>query len=51
MSKKRDGTYSNLFFTEFQDLLSEYVSENINLSIQGNFNYHFDEPYDNEMIK
>ena len=50
MSKRQDGT-TNLFFPEFPDLLTEYVSKNINLSIQGDFNYHFDEPNSRDMIK
>ena len=48
---KKNNIPRDLFFTEFPDLLSQYASNNIDFSIHGDFNFHYDDPSSSDMLK
>ena len=48
---KKYNISSNEFFNEFPKLLNDYLYENVDISLCGDFNFHFDEPTTCDMTK
>ena len=48
---KKNNISSNEFFIEFPKLLNDYLFDNVDISICGDFNFHYDAPLNYEMTK